>query len=98
MREKLTATRRQVFLGIGAAALIPLPAEAANASAKAVHGIWMLGDDIEKFMPGVRAKILATQRWFTPEEAREGWDKQVAEVRGYRAWQRGLAAKGGGTP
>ena len=99
MRKKLTATRRQVFLGVGATALIPLPAEAAaNAGAKAGHGIWMLGDDIEKFMPGMRAKILATQRWFTVEEVREGWDKQKAEVRAYRAWQRGLAARGGGTP
>jgi hypothetical protein len=99
MRKKLTATRRQVFLGIGATVLIPLPAEAAaNAGAKAGPGIWMLGDDIEKFFPGMRAKILATQRWFTVEEVREGWDKQVAEVRAYRAWQRGLAAKGGGAP
>jgi hypothetical protein len=91
MRKKLTATRRQVFLGVGATVLIPLRAEAAaNAGARAVTGpTWQLGDDIEKFMPGMRAKIKATQRWFTVEEVREGWDKQKAEVRAYRAWQRG---------
>jgi hypothetical protein len=86
MRKKLTATRRQVFLGIGATVLIPLPAQAGP------RALWLLGDDIEKFFPGMRAKGLATQRWFTPEEVREGWNKQKADVRAYRAGQRGGGA------
>ena len=92
--KKLTATRRQVFLGVGATALMPLRAEAAtNAGAKAVLvPTWQLGDDIEKFMPGMRAKLKTRQRWFTVEEVAVGWEKEKADIRAYWAWRRGGGA------